>query len=120
MTDANWDEFGFPAAATRVHRTQSERKSEDSVSRCARCGRPIGEAYDEDECAVSVAGDECEGALLPATVACRDAELSNLCALLRSVTGKLENAAALLESPTNDVDTAAAMRLVESVLEVLS
>lgn len=54
---------------------------------CTRCGLPVGKL--PSECGVGAAwkSDEAESC---AVIECRDRELSNLRALLRSVTGKLE------------------------------
>jgi hypothetical protein len=84
------------------------------VTTCARCGRP--------ECGVATAGDECEGALLPATVECREAELANLHSLLRSVTGKLEEALELIDAEAYpaDIGMDRVKALIDSVLEILS
>jgi hypothetical protein len=83
---------------------------------CARCGR--------QECGVAEAGDECEGALLPAIVECREAELLALRSLLRSVTGKLEEARELMgedgRAPLDIAEKDRIAALIDSVLEVLS
>ncbi len=52
------------------------------MSRCARCGAPFG--VDTGDCQPLERQDTV------AQLACRDRELANLRALLRSVTGKLE------------------------------
>ena len=83
------------------------------MSTCARCGRP--------DCALAEAGDDCEGALWPATVECREAELANLHSLLRSVTRRLEHAECLLaEVPMPTAGTERARAEIDAVLEALS
>lgn len=101
------------------------------MSTCARCGRPVGDDGG-DECAVSVSGDECEGALMPATIACRDRELANLHSLLRSVTGELEEAGGAIKRIREGLDGSdriqwdlqqeadLALRQLDAVLEALS
>lgn len=89
------------------------------MSTCARCGLP---RYDWRSPNVTPAPtcsaheDTHDIHLL----ACRDRQLSNQSALLRSVTAKLEEAADLLEPPNGAGYVNSARQLVVEVLETLA
>lgn len=85
------------------------------MSTCARCGLPSWEIGRSDipspTCSAHYGGT--------ALVLCRDRELANLRALLRSVTGKLEEAHDMIDGvPGSDAEHS--KKLIASVLEVLS
>lgn len=81
------------------------------MSTCARCG---------SENCMDIQGERTAATHLSAVLHCRDRELSNLRALLRSVTGKLESAREYLDGAVDRYAAEAAAAEIDSVLEVLS